>query len=52
MQIVKCMIHDVEFRLPTDVEEFTLGKLHQEVESCQLHLEEFPDCKLVETTSV
>ena len=52
MQIVKCTIHNVVFRLPTDVGEFALGELHKEVESCQLHLEEFPDCKLVEISNV
>jgi len=46
MQTVRCPDHDVEFRLPTSDEEFALGKLHQEVENCQLHLIEFPNCKL------
>ncbi len=48
MQTVRCLIHDVVFRLPTSDDEFVLGKLHSQVELCQLHLVEFPDCKLVE----
>lgn len=48
MQTVRCPVHDVVFRLPTRNDEFILGKLHSQVELCQLHLEEFPDCRLVE----
>ena len=48
MQAVRCPVHNVVFRLPTSDEEFALGKLHSQVESCQLHLVEFPDCKLEE----
>ena len=45
MELVKCLIHEVEFRLPVTKEEFLAGKLHDQVELCVKHHEEFPDCK-------
>ena len=48
MQTVKCPVHEIVFRLPTSNDEFSLGELHLEVELCQLHLTEFPECKLEE----
>jgi len=47
MQLVRCSVHDLEFRLPTMEEEFITGKLHDEVERCQCHVEENKECKLV-----
>jgi len=48
MQIVRCIHHDLEFRLPTTNEEFTSGNLHEEVEKCQLHLHQNPKCRFGE----
>ena len=45
MELVKCLIHEVEFRLPVTKEEFQEGKLHDQVKLCVKHHEEFPDCK-------
>lgn len=47
MQLVRCLIHDLEFQLPTTDEEFVSGKLHSEVEICQDHILNNPSCKLV-----
>jgi len=46
LQVVKCIIHNLEFKLPATDEEFVSGSLHDEVEKCQSHLLENPYCKL------
>lgn len=48
MQVVRCLVHELEFKLPTTDDEFTIGTLHNEVEKCQSHLHENPKCKLVD----
>ena len=45
MELVKCSIHGLEFKIPASKEEFLSGKLHEQVELCVKHHEEFPDCK-------
>ena len=45
MEFVKCLIHGMKLRLPVTKEEFLEGKLHDQVELCVKHYEEFPDCK-------
>ena len=45
MELVKCLIHGGKFSLPVTEEEFQEGKLHDQVELCVKHHEEFPDCK-------
>jgi len=48
VQVVRCLVHELEFKLPTTDDEFTIGTLHNEVEKCQSHLHENPKCKLVD----
>ena len=38
LQIVRCIVHDLVFRLPITDEELVSGNLHDEVERCQSHL--------------
>lgn len=51
MQLVRCLLHDLEFKLPSTEEEFVSGVLHSEVESCQDHILQNPSCKLVGESS-
>lgn len=43
MKIVRCNVHNVNYRLPTTESEFLLGRLHNDVISCNEHLEQ-SDC--------
>lgn len=45
MEFVKCLLHGVEFRLPDTEIEFQAGELHNQVELCVKHHEEFPNCR-------
>ena len=47
MEIVRCLFHNIEFRLPTTEEEFVSCRLHNEVERLQVHHDENPNCKLL-----
>jgi len=47
MELVKCLLHDLEFRLPTSEDDFISGRFHDEVERCQSHIEGSSDCKFV-----
>ncbi len=46
MKKIRCIVHSIEFQLPTTEEEFLLGKLHDEVLRIQLHNEDYPQCKM------
>ncbi len=48
--IVKCYTHKEIFKLPASDEEFISGSLHEEVEKCQVHSLENPDCIMEEIT--
>jgi len=47
LQVVRCTVHNLEFKLPSSEEEFVSGELHSEVENCQDHILNNPSCKLV-----
>jgi hypothetical protein len=49
MELVKCLIHEVGFRLPSTEKEFQAGELHDQVELCVKHHEEFPNCRFEKT---
>ncbi len=46
MQLVRCIIHNQKFKLPSTEGEFISGSLHDEVVKCQSHLHENPNCNL------
>jgi len=48
MQLVKCTLHNIEFRLPSIHDEFLSGKLHDDVERLSDHHQQFSACKFVE----
>lgn len=48
MKKIHCNVHHTSFTLPTTDEEFNSGSLHDEVEKCQTHIRENPDCRLEE----
>lgn len=45
MQIVKCTLHDDEFSLPTENEEYYSGKYHDNIESLCKHREIHGNCR-------
>lgn len=48
---IHCSVHHTLFKLPTTDEEFSSGGLHGEVEKCQAHILESPDCRLEKVPS-
>ena len=48
MQKVRCIIHSVEFVIPTNDEEYSSGKFHDYVESLSIHTEQFDHCDFEE----
>ncbi len=46
MKKIRCIVHSIEFQLPTTEEEFLLGKLHDEVLRIQSHIEDYPQCEM------
>jgi hypothetical protein len=48
MQIVKCVIHNEKFTLPTETHEYYLGKYHTNIELLCKHRESHHDCKFEE----
>ena len=48
MQKLVCTCHGVAFEIPTSEQEHYDDHLHAQILSCEKHLNEFPDCVLVE----
>jgi len=48
MYKMKCIKDGTEFQLPSTDQEFQSGKFHDQVELCQAHIEESPDCRFKE----
>ena len=48
MKTLQCLVHDETFQLPITDDEFLSGKLHEEVERIQSHVDENEDCKIRE----
>jgi len=48
MRTLQCLVHDETFQLPITDEEFLSGKMHEEVEKIQAHIEKNPSCKIKE----
>lgn len=46
LKLVTCVIHNVEFLVPTTEDEFFSGELHEDVIRIQTHNEDFPRCKI------
>jgi len=44
MLTIKCITHNVNYRIPQTNEEFLSGDYHNDVISVQDHIDEFPDC--------
>ena len=44
MFLIRCNIHNVNYRLPETNEEFLSGKFHDDVIGIQDHIEQFPNC--------
>lgn len=48
MKEIACKNHSLQLTIPTTEDEFRSGKYHQDVEHCQAHHEEYPECKFEE----
>jgi hypothetical protein len=48
MKAIKCNQHGEKFTIPTEDNEFISGKFHSDVERCQLHHEQYPECRFIE----
>jgi len=47
MQKLVCTCHGVAFEIPTNEQEYYDAHIHEQILSCEDHLNQFPDCILV-----
>jgi len=45
MQQIACKKHSLLLTIPITNEEFLSGKYHQDIERCQLHHKQYPECR-------
>jgi len=48
MNVINCNIHNVNYRLPETETEFLSGEFHNDILELENHIEQNPDCVLLE----